>query len=423
MDYQPPAGGPAARPEDVTSPPPPPIRPVWRRALPDDDATRALFLGMAAAALTAGLSIAASQFFLAVTVAAYLYHYFYGDPPRYHLPPPWRPVLVFMLLTTLAVLWSPDLAVSLKATKKFFLFLVMFFVFNAFRSYAQVDLLYRGLFATAAVASLVGILQFPSSTPEHRITGTLGHWMTFSGIELIFFTALLAYLLYGGRRAFWALPIFLLTGGALLLSLTRSAWIGALCAAGTVLALKRPRRLVLLPLAALALLFLSPHRILERAKTLLTLEDQAITVRFNMIRTGLEIIKQHPLLGVGPNRISRVAYAYGGDRSVAPAYYVHLHNNVLQIAAERGIPCLLAWLWLIARLFRDYFRMARRTPFTDPRSYPLVVAIAALVGILVAGLFEYNFGDSEVMMLLLFVLTAPYVVDREVMGGGLRVAG
>ena len=35
-------------------------------------------------------------------------------------------------------------------------------------------------------------------------------------------------------------------------------------------------------------------------------------------------------------------------------------------------------------------------------------ALAALTGFVVAGFFEYNFGDSEVLILLLFIVSAPY---------------
>jgi len=37
-------------------------------------------------------------------------------------------------------------------------------------------------------------------------------------------------------------------------------------------------------------------------------------------------------------------------------------------------------------------------------------AIAALTGFLVAGFMEYNFGDSEVLLLLLFIVSVPFGV-------------
>jgi O-antigen ligase len=85
----------------------------------------------------------------------------------------------------------------------------------------------------------------------------------------------------------------------------------------------------------------------------------------------------------------------------------HLHNNVLQIAAERGLPCLAWWLWWMAAAMGDALREARRRAWTAVGSFALLVAV------MVAGLFEYNFGDSEILMLLLIVCALPYALRRE----------
>jgi hypothetical protein len=44
-------------------------------------------------------------------------------------------------------------------------------------------------------------------------------------------------------------------------------------------------------------------------------------------------------------------------------------------------------------------------------------ALAAWVALMAAGMFEYNFGDSEVLTLFLFIMSAPYAFM------GLRVNG
>ena len=38
--------------------------------------------------------------------------------------------------------------------------------------------------------------------------------------------------------------------------------------------------------------------------------------------------------------------------------------------------------------------------------------IAALVAMLAAGMFEYNFGDSEFLMLFLVLITLPFAATR-----------
>jgi O-antigen ligase len=87
----------------------------------------------------------------------------------------------------------------------------------------------------------------------------------------------------------------------------------------------------------------------------------------------------------------------------------HLHNVPLQIAAERGLPALAAWLWFLVVLVRDLWRLSRRS------AHPSLAraGLAAVASMLAAGVFEYNFGDSEFLMLLLVLVTLPFAADQE----------
>ena len=67
-----------------------------------------------------------------------------------------------------------------------------------------------------------------------------------------------------------------------------------------------------------------------------------------MIEIGARIVKDHPLTGVGPNMIPRVYARVPPDYADQRRSNPHLHNVPLQIAAERGLPALLVWLWFIA---------------------------------------------------------------------------
>ena len=65
-----------------------------------------------------------------------------------------------------------------------------------------------------------------------------------------------------------------------------------------------------------------------------------------MLQAGVAIVKDHPWTGVGPDMIERVYPDYRVPDAVQPNN-PHLHNVPMQIAAERGLPALGAWLWFV----------------------------------------------------------------------------
>ena len=128
-----------------------------------------------------------------------------------------------------------------------------------------------------------------------------------------------------------------------------------------------------------------------------------------MLKSGAAMVEDHPLTGVGPDQVKAVYQQYRVPESVQPLN-VHLHNVPMQIAAERGLPALIVWLWFIAAVARDlYRRVQHRTGVTRALAAGALASLFAMLG---AGLFEYNFGDSEFLMLLLVVLTLPFAAER-----------
>jgi O-antigen ligase len=100
-------------------------------------------------------------------------------------------------------------------------------------------------------------------------------------------------------------------------------------------------------------------------------------------------------------------YADYRDANAVQSTNPHLHNVPMQIAAERGLPALALWLWFVISVVVSSFRRLQTTTY---KSLP-AGGLAALASMLAAGLFEYNFGDSEFLMMLLVVITLPYAAD------------
>ena len=81
---------------------------------------------------------------------------------------------------------------------------------------------------------------------------------------------------------------------------------------------------------------------------------------------------------------------------------------------ERGLPGLAAWIAIWVGYFGAAWRVFRRVPPANEEARALVLgSIAAIAAFLVAGLFEYNFGDTEVLLVALALMALPFVVERD----------
>jgi len=74
--------------------------------------------------------------------------------------------------------------------------------------------------------------------------------------------------------------------------------------------------------------------------------------------------------------------------------------------------CLAAFLWFLVELYRSLLRFFKRS--AEESRWPILGSIAALTGFVVSGLNEYNFGDSEVLVLLLFIISIPFGLASHV---------
>lgn len=395
------------------------------RFLPDSlkkGSQRAAFLALAGSVSLVIVSIAASQILLAGSVVGAFWLRGQKDRESWSCPPIVLPLACYFLWTTVAALASSDPRAGLGITKKFFLFFILFLVPWFFKGSGRILWVYRAIFTVAFVAATIGILQYamnPNRDLLHRISGFMSQWMTFSGLLMLVLVALSAYVMCAGLgKAVWVLPLGLVLIVSLALSLTRSAWLGAIAGLITVLALARPRALGGLIMVVLVMLLISPGKIQDRLRTGLDPADANTRNRIELLGTSLRLIKDNPWFGVGPKNVSREALRYRGTDEFPDWLYQHMHSNFLQIAAERGLPGLALWLWFIGRLIWDAWRVRRAAlQGAAPGSHrpepnePLFASTAALgctAALLVAGFFEYNFGDSEVLTLFLFVMSAPY---------------
>lgn len=132
-----------------------------------------------------------------------------------------------------------------------------------------------------------------------------------------------------------------------------------------------------------------------------------------MWRSGTAMWRERPLLGWGPGGVKREYSRYALPEAFKQRTG-HVHNTPLQILVERGALGLAAWLAIWVAFYWRAIALLRSLDATRTRERALVAgSIAAVTGFLVAGLSEYNFGDSEVVMVAWTVMALPWAAARS----------
>jgi O-antigen ligase len=156
-----------------------------------------------------------------------------------------------------------------------------------------------------------------------------------------------------------------------------------------------------------------PQHLRQRLLTMGDPDDLSVKERVYMWRSGTAMWWRHPLLGVGPGGVKREYRSYAVPEAIKKATG-HLHSTPVQILVERGVLGLAAWLWIWVAFYAQTVRLWFRLPGTAVLERVIVAgSLAAITGFLVAGLTEYNFGDSEVVMVAWAIMALPFVTARR----------
>jgi len=318
------------------------------------------------------------------------------------------PLAVYAALSLLAAFLSVNPEMSLKDSKDLLLFLVIPLIAAGLSTGADIGLAARAILVSGTASSLFSLGYFAlKAAPGERISGFVGHYMTQGGLLLLFGALAVSVLLFwkSRKRFIWG-AAFILSAVALALTFTRSAWVGLAVVLAFLLFLYKPKALILLPILAALAFAVSPSTLRYRVRSIFNPDAYSNRLRIEYFKAGVKIIGDFPLHGTGPDTVDLVFQDFKYGLSEDAKKNVHLHNNLTQIAAERGIPALFAWLLFMGWSFLSCLRFLKDK--SDP-VYPCAAAAAASVlAMFAAGLFEFNFGDSEVVTLFLALLMLPF---------------
>jgi len=343
------------------------------------------------------------------------------------------PIAAFSAWTIVAALASARPADSLYQCKHLLTLAALFVVVNALPEPADARRFATWLVLAvtgAAALALVQVVGCQDAGATERATTFAGKffrkcgrargfysiYMTLAGVLAMVLTATLPRVARLDREIRWLGPAWLLNGAVLALTYVRGAWVGLAAGALAVVAgLGRRAAIAIVALAVLGAFAVASPRVRHRAATIVDPSDATARDRLAMMQVGLRLAGEHPLTGIGPGQLKYV-YPQLAPPEALRRSTSHVHNSPLQIVLERGVLGLAAWLWIFVAFFRRAGKVLLGLPAEASGDRLLVLgSLAAIATFLVAGLFEYNFGDTEVLEIALALMALPFALvgDRR----------
>lgn len=343
----------------------------------------------------------------------------------------WPPTLLdrplFLLFGTflLSSLFSPAVGNSLLGYRKLWLVGAFFITATLIQKPKEIERLVSLLAIMASVVAAYGIVQHytgidlnkqlrgkpPSLDPfwfgrdeGFRIKGFHPSGITFAHsllFPLTFVTVWLSCVGLSIRQRLllavgWGLMAF-----ALLFSLTRGVWLAYLVVLFLLGVIRGGKTLVGVTGGAIVLgvfLMTAGAGVQERLQSTFNLVQNL--PRSQIWQANIEMIKERPVLGWG----------YGNYRQFRAPFYErhpqanhtgHAHNTFLQIGVDGGLIGLAAFLFFFWSLLRMGWETYQRIPLADePFRSMMLGALLSIVGFLVGGLTQHNFGDAEVVIVM-----------------------
>ncbi len=298
--------------------------------------------------------------------------------------------------------------------------LAYFVVFWWLRDAPHAARLARIVVVAGVVAAAYGLLQHATGVDWYRgllgrpilvrpreegetgyaVIGFFRNYLTFAHTMLFPFAWAAAWAASGSVGAAAAALVILL---AIVHSTARGAWLAMAAIVLALAAIGRARRagVLVAVLAAAGVLAIGASPDLRREAGAMFARGGINAGRVGIYGANLDVVHDHPVLGLGFGRYERAAAPYYAAHPTADRRS-HAHSDYLQMAAEAGLVGLAAFVLLYLSALRAGWLAVRRT--RGPAAWAAAGAWCGVVGFLVGGATQYNFGDNEVAIAMWLAL-------------------
>lgn len=254
-----------------------------------------------------------------------------------------------------------------------------------------------------------------------RVSGTVGHCNTFAAYLL--FPIVVSFVLLLSKPSslirLLAAGFFVASCIALVLTFSRNAWLMTSLATAMLVAVgvltKRISSGMVLGLIGLALVILAGLIASGVFEIILirVLEDdgKAYDSRWDLINVALQMLADHPVLGIGLNSFEE-SMSYYDDTGVTNIIQQPVHNVLFLIASETGVISLALFLLICKQVAGEVLRVIQRK---DDISFIVgISAGVALLALLLSNQFDVTLRKEPIIgMCVLFIAMVMGTARRD----------
>jgi len=348
-----------------------------------------------------------------------------GQSASFKLGIEW-PILAFVTAALISTALSDLPLASLRNLRHLLTILGAYAVAHSLRQHPEwrKPLLWTFIGA-ATLAAIWGLAEYALGRSS-KVQSTQGTTMTWGALCVMFmaFTLQLALAAPARRERWLARAQFIPQIFALLFSLVRGAYVGFAASviyllrqywtnpqgpfSGRQLLLKRI--LPVLTILLFATTLLAPDTVQQRLAAIFDLNTPSTQVRLIQWKHALQIAADHPFFGVGWRDLQPVLRQYATpDPNISAGITKdvfsigHFHSTYVTILVCFGAAGLLAFAWLMLAVWRALGKAIKHADNVHGRLI-IFASRAAMIGFLAAGIFDWTFGDAEVVTMLWFVI-------------------
>jgi O-antigen ligase len=292
------------------------------------------------------------------------------------------PMMVFVGSLLLALAHAPNMVIGIKS----FLYIGVliascYLVLLCVNSEKHIKIFIGLLVITTSVVCIISLQYHGSGRLGSLVLRNPNSFGNFLALMIPFCASLFFHGRLGSRKRLFLSFFLILMLISLVLTFSRSAWVGVFVGVVFLFVLKPKGPLVFLLCGIIGAIFLfSPiqKRVFE------DIDDPGAQYRIVKAKIAYSKFKEHPVLGNGLG-----SFHYESQFSEIWAYRAHstLENNYLLMLAEGGIIEFLAFLYLIITFGKKAYSFLKRIqePFLNAI---LLGSVVSIISTLAAGMFE-----------------------------------